>query len=351
MTLSQSQLSMVERARSVGGGGQGVALSNDVCSFLVATLARDLEIPPDVVPVPSGLPDFFARVQLETLTISGRDFLADLASVLTLEPDADSYFACLAKLHKTRLKYQRILETQPIPTLDQVGPRALLQYGQLSPSALAGLLFWRKWFFDIDNRAGQETGYLFEPIIALSIGGVPASAGKSPVKRHGNKSKGRQVDCIKGDRAYEFKLRVTIAASGQGRWGEEIDFPTDCARSGYKPVLVVFDPTPNPKLDELVKVFIDEGGDAFVGDGAWKHLETQAGATMARFLEAYVRRPLADLMASATSSLPELRASLEGSEMLISVESDFLRIKRHPQTTAADDVPFPDDVDDEAGGV
>ena len=29
-------------------------------------------------------------------------------------------------------------------------------------------------------------------------------------------------------KAYEFKLRVTIAASGQGRWKEELDFPSDC---------------------------------------------------------------------------------------------------------------------------
>ena len=44
-------------------------------------------------------------------------------------------------------------------------PRGLLQYGGMSPKTLAGFLLWRKWIFDIDNRAGQETGYLFEPII------------------------------------------------------------------------------------------------------------------------------------------------------------------------------------------
>ena len=34
---------------------------------------------------------------------------------------------------------------------------------------------------------------------------------------------------------------MTIAASGQGRWKEELDFPADCKASGYVPVLVVLD--------------------------------------------------------------------------------------------------------------
>ena len=129
------------------------------------------------------------------------------------------------------------------------------QFGKLRSDALAGFLFWRKWFYDIDNRAAQETGYLFEPIIAHAIGGTPAPAKKSPVKRQSDRNKGRQVDCILDDRAYEFKIRVTIAASGQGRWQEELDFPTDCRTSGFTPVLVCLDSTPNPKLSALVDAF------------------------------------------------------------------------------------------------
>ena len=125
-------------------------------------------------------------------------------------PTRTSNFACLAALHKARLKYERILETQPVPTIDQVGPRGLLQFGGMDVRALAGFLLWRKWVFDIDNRAGQETGYLFEPIIAAAVGGVPVSARKSPVRRRNAPSKGRQVDCLREKRAYEIKLRVTI---------------------------------------------------------------------------------------------------------------------------------------------
>ena len=97
----------------------------------------------------------------------------------------------LAALHKARLKYARILKTQAVPTIDQVGPRGLLQYGGMNPKVLAGFLLWRKWVFDIDNRAGQETGSLFEPIIAEAVGGVPASAARSPVKRRNDRNKGR----------------------------------------------------------------------------------------------------------------------------------------------------------------
>jgi hypothetical protein len=179
---------------------------------------------------------------------------------------------------------------------DQVGPRSLLQYGSLSPKALAGLLFWRKWLFDIDNRAGQETGYVFEPIIAYAIGGVPASASKSPVRRSDNKVKGRQVDCVLDQKAYEMKIRVTIAASSQGRWREELEFPQDCQTSGYIPVLLVLDPTPNPKLHELSTTFQAAGGEVYIGQDAWNHLTTQAGATMSRFLELYVHEPIQTLL-------------------------------------------------------
>ena len=91
-------------------------------------------------------------------------------------------------------------ERRFVATIDQVGPRGLLQYGSMDANLLAGFLRWRKWTFDIDNRAGQESGYLFETIIAAAVGGVPASAKKSPVRRRKDPNKGRQVDCLREDR-------------------------------------------------------------------------------------------------------------------------------------------------------
>ena len=101
-----------------------------------------------------------------------------------------------------------------------------------------------------------------------------------------------------------MKVRVTIAASGQGRWGEELDFPVDCVNSGYLPVLLVLDPTPNPKLDELRKVFLENNGLVFIGDEAWQHLDAEAGPTMATFLEKYVRKPISDLPAHRARGTP-----------------------------------------------
>lgn len=338
MELTQAQRTIIARARAIGGGQQGIALDNATCSYLVAVIADDLgvlEQLPEISRVAGDLPDFFATRPLSNLRLPGLDFLDLFRQLLALDPNADTYFACLATLHKSRLKYERILQTQPLPTIDQVGPRGLLQYGSLSPQALTGFLFWRKWLFDIDNRAGQETGYLFEPIIASAIGRVPAGTRRSPIYREGDVTKGqRQVDCIRDDVAYEFKLRVTAAASGQGRWQEELDFPRDCKASGFTPVLIVLDPTRNEKLDALERAFIAHGGEVHIAD-AWPYLNRLAGATMTIFLERYVHEPIRRLLASLpdtdteeTMVLPELMLRMSGGNVTINVGGETLLINR-----------------------
>ena len=212
-------------------------------------------------------------------------------------PDFVTYLRCLSELHKRRRKYTMILSAQPMPTMVQVSPRALVEYGHFDKEALASWLTWRKFFYDLDNRAAQETGYLFEPVLAAAIGGEPKSARAKVVKRTDDHNKGRQVDCwkIRTDGkplAYEFKLRVTIAASGQGRFNEELQFAEDCASSGAIPVLVVLDPTPNPRLRDLQAEFEAKGGHAYIGDAAWAHLKEEAGGIMAKFIERYVRTPI-----------------------------------------------------------
>ena len=182
--------------------------------------------------------------------------------------------------------------------------------------------------YDIDNRSAQETGYLFEPIMAAAVGGASATAGNSPVKRS-NGCGGRQVDCIKGGLAYEIKLRVTSAASGQGRWKEELSFPEDARKSGLTPVLIVFDPTPSDKLNELSQRFLKEGGTAYVGDHAWEHLREEAGDTVARFLEAYVRTPLAQLLEEAPEELPDIELSMRADVVVFRIGGTEYRRSRH----------------------
>jgi hypothetical protein len=351
MALSKSQASIWQKAKSLGSGAQAVGLGDPACAFLISTIAHDLNVQDKFPELPQEPPAFFANVNLEQLIVADVPARPLFERLMTIDQDADTYFACLAALHKARLKYQRILSTQPIPTLEQVGPRGLLQYGQLGGRALTALLFWRKWFYDIDNRAGQETGYLFEPIIASAIGGTPAPSKKSPIRRHNNENQGRQVDCVLDHRVYEFKVRVTIAASGQGRWRQELDFPHDCRASGFTPVLVCLDSTPNPKLDELADTFRQHDGEVFIGDDAWQHLDELAGDTLGIFLEKYVRTPLQNLLTQVDDALPTFTAKWFSQQINIEIAGERLTIRRQDATdcnnehdSTADSMP--DDADD-----
>lgn len=97
----------------------------------------------------------------------------------------------------------------------------------------------------------------------------------------------------------------------------ELDFAEDCKHSGFKPVLLVLDPTPSTRLFELTKEFARVNGKAYIGNDAWQYLEEQAEATMARFVENYVRRPIAEL---DTETLNLLNLSIKN----VSHDSSFL---------------------------
>jgi hypothetical protein len=280
-------------------------------------------------------------------TVSTYDVVDLLNFGESLDEDFLTYLKCLAELHKRRRKYGLILQRQPMPTMVQVSPRSLMEYGShFQPEALASWLTWRKFFYDLDNRSAQETGYLFEPILAAAIGGESKSAREKVVRRSQDSTKGRQVDCWKvlpdgTALAYELKLRVTIAASGQGRFSEELAFAEDCRTSGVKPVLVVFDPTENEKLTDLQAAYRRAGGDAYIGDEAWKHLESEAGPTMAAFIERYVRQPVR-AVSDVAFGLLDLMARMEGDSLTLSVGGYERRIERHEDPTLGDD-----DMDDE----
>jgi len=347
LSLSKSQLQALTKVCASGGSDIDSALDEATCCYLLAILARDLSISKEFPELPAEPVELFSSATPSSLRVDGCSFLDKYERALSKIPDADGYFMCLAKLHKARLKYSRILEAQPLPTVDQVGPRALLQYGSLKTSSLAALLFWRKWMFDIDNRAGQETGYLFEPIIAHCIGGVAFGAKNSPIKRLGGKG-GRQVDCLREEikAAYEVKVRVTIAASGQGRWGEELSFPLEAATSGYKPILLVLDPTSNPKLLELADAFFEANGEVYLGDAAWGHLEEAAGAVMATFLDKYVKNPIADVLQSSPYNLPDFTLKSSPGKITLFIGNETLEINRHESpslATSTDTIPFDSD--------
>jgi hypothetical protein len=307
-------------ARILGNGDDRVTLSESELFCLLAQCCRDLGFSPDVSKLPAfsfpprsndyyGLPLAWFETPQEGCP-SAAALVESLAACVAHEPDFRLYFENLATLHKRQRKYQRILSCQPKPTMNQVGPRSLLEFGGLDDGLLASWLIWRKWIFDVDNRAAQETGYLFEPVLASCLGGEAIGSKNSPVKRlneHGEPTgEGRQIDCYDGESqlAYEFKLRVTIAASGQGRFGEELSFPREARAAGLTPILIVLDPTPSPRLDELTTAFSAMGGKHFLGADAWAHMDSKAGKTMAVFLERYIRPPMTE-MAKHEDAWPE----------------------------------------------
>ena len=308
-------------ARILGSGDDRVTLSENELFSLLAQCCRDLGIPKSTSRLPnlSIAPpnsDYY-RIPVAWFQTAqhgcpcASELLESLAACVSYEADFRLYFENLAALHKRRIKYQRILSAQPRPSMNQIGPRSLLEFGGVNDGLLASWLVWRKWIFDVDNRAAQETGYLFEPILASCLGGEAISPRISPVKRLNELGQqiqdGRQIDCYDGvnQLAYEFKLRVTVAASGQGRWGEELSFPVECRAAGLTPVLVVLDPTPSARLAELIAMFEANKGKFYIGSDAWAHMDAKAGKIMAVFLERYIKPPLTE-MAKYEDVFPEV---------------------------------------------
>ncbi len=328
MGLNKAQSTAFEKARAPSSGSQGVGLSDDSLRALVALVARDLGLPLVEGVNPLDGRGFYEMAPDEVMANGEATPRTAYNSLLNMGPDDTvTYFSSLATLHRARMKFANIMRLQTTPTLEQVGPRGLLQFGSISTEALASLLIVRKWLYDIDNRAAQETGYLFEPVIANAVGGISRPAHSSPVKREGTGA-GRQVDCLLDNRAYEIKMRVTIAHSGQGRWKEELTFPSDCKASGYKPVLVVFDSTENPKLLEIREAFMDHDGEVYIGRDAWDHLEDKAGTTMGTFIRKYIRAPLENLLNELPDVLPAMNILIQPESVRIGVGREELLLER-----------------------
>jgi hypothetical protein len=248
--------------------------------------------------------------------------------------DFQLFFDNFRTLHQKRSKYKRILSTQTLPSMEQIGPRVLLEYGEANLDLLANWMLWRKWIYDIDNRSAQETGYVFEPVLAGCLGGESYSSSKSPIKRiksDGSVSaKGRQADCIEegSKKAYEFKLRVTIAASGQGRFGEELSFPFEANSAGYKPILLVLDETPSNRLTELSNKFIECGGEVYVGSKAWKLIEDEAGDIMSAYVEKLIKPALDAIDNTDITELNNINLSWSKDKVTISSGTEEYEIHR-----------------------
>lgn len=338
--ISTELKSHFAKTRVLGQGSDRICLSGSELGWLLIITATDLDIPlvNDILSKNNKLPSFYEAtippMLSEELSALDTDaILQELAHLCEQQADARLYFTNLCAILKRRVKYQRILSAQPKPTMDQIGPRSLLEYGVIPVDLLGNWMMWRKWIFDVDNRSGQETGYLFEPVLASCMGGTSVGSRNSPVKRvdeKGNQtSGGRQIDCldVDGKVAYEFKLRVSIAASGQGRFAEELSFPDECKAAGLTPVLIVLDPTPSNRLTELKAAFEAADGTTHIDD-AWVFVEEKAGACMSKFIERYLR-PVLTQMATYDNITPKpLTLTWETNSISLASEGESFTIER-----------------------
>lgn len=343
--ISTELKSYFAKTRVLGQGGDRISLTESEIAWLLCLAADDLGLNlgnPVLKSTAKNLPLFYDAGIPPALPKpwAGLDtsaLLGELDHLIRQEADVRLYYNNLCEILKRRIKYQRILSAQPKPTMDQIGPRSLLEYGIVPANLLGTWLMWRKWVFDVDNRSGQETGYLFEPVLASCMGGTTVGSRNSPVKRlneHGKKTAdGRQIDCLDADAkiAYEFKLRVTIAASGQGRFAEELSFPVECRAAGLTPVLIVLDPTPSARLAELQEAFEKNGGEVHA-DRAWNFIEEKAGKCMSTFVEKYLR-PVLLQMAAFDDKLPDALLLTWGTEEItLKAGKDKFTIKRSGAT-------------------
>lgn len=301
---------------------RGLPLSENTMLTLLSIVIDDLDLN-DNFPFLLGddpILDFFSLSLNEQDFIKSSSRLRNIINytyteLISLEPAAERYLLCLAKFHRARLRYNEIISNKPLPMTEAVAGKGLLHYGLSDESVIINYLKCSKWIYDVDNRAAQEVGYLLEPIIAAAIGGRSFSAKVSPVKRKDATGVGRQVDCLKGNTVYEIKSKLTNAASGQGRWKEELSFPEDCLDSGYKPVLLVLftaKDESHDRLDELTGKYKECGGEAHAGPLAWDYLNRIAGNPMSLFLNKYIKRPLTKLKEAEKNSAVTITADSAG---------------------------------------
>ena len=184
------------------------------------------------------------------------------------------------------------------------------------------------------SRIGQRLSPK-SPVINRETGFIiPSVAKNSPVKRiddNGNATtNGRQIDCYieEAKEVYELKMRVTIAASGQGRFSEEMSFPYEAQKAGLIPILVVFDNNESALLTKLKNRYIECNGKCYIGNDAWKILQERAGHEMGIFINKYIYPPINSMEQCLQSNPHEITLSKQESQIVISNTTNRYTIDR-----------------------
>ena len=94
-------------------------------------------------------------------------------------------------------------------------------------------------------------------------------------------------------------------------------------------MLLVLDPTPSTRLDDLTAEFAKYGGAAYVGEGAWQHISAKAGTTMTTFVTKYIRKPLTEVDAAYNrAGLLPIRLTGSGTSVAIRIGNRTFTVTR-----------------------
>ena len=104
--LTQAQRTLISRAKNVGTSALAVPLSDGACCYLCAAIIHDLGLLNKFPEVPKAIPSFFDTFPMTKLDLPGLDFDSLVGKLFSVVRDSDTYFACLAQLHKSRLKFE-----------------------------------------------------------------------------------------------------------------------------------------------------------------------------------------------------------------------------------------------------
>jgi len=306
LTLAQSRL--LSGCRTLGHGShQAVYLEDHSLLRLIGVVERELANGQRIPALPERArpaSDYFdlGHEWFETPLEEG-DVVNVFLSAMQSIQGFDVTLACLCELHKRRVKFSRIRETQPLPDINDMASEILMEFGGAPPAEFASWLVWRQRICDIEKHAIQETNHLFKTIMAMALGGETFDADASPIRCVQDASRGQRVGCVVGRRAYAFMYHLTDATSEKGRFREELRFAEDCKASGYEPILLVLEGERCRKAEFMSETFLANGGKALIGREAWEHLAAEAGPTMSRFLDRFIRAPMENVVA-AYESLP-----------------------------------------------
>ena len=295
--LSPHQAIRISHARVlVRNRGNNIKFTDATLAKLISFIAFDVDKLDQLTLLPDEFKSYQDYYEVEPGWIDDVipvfDFTGIYLEASQVIPEFETAFVCMCEIHNRRTKFEKIKQLQNMPSIEKISLHTFLEYGTMPNKALGAYLVLRKFIYDIDNRSAQETGYLFESILANALGGQPYSAKESPITHHDDDESGRQIDCIVDDTAYEFKLRVTETSRGRARFEDELQLPHDCASCGYTPILIVLDDTPSSKSAELISAYEAAGGMAHTGAAAWDYIGREAGPTMSIFIDKYVRQPL-----------------------------------------------------------